>query len=463
MSLIEGHNVLLRTDLNSSVADNRVIIGRRFQEVKDSVKTLFENGAHSVFLFTHQGRKGSSDFIPTREHASILSDSLKKQGIKVEYIGGFPGKYPFTHMFECMISPREKTLYFMENVRFMEEETTYFKKCDTDNIFSKECIDRINSHRFFRTMRKAFTKSKKKFSLLFDGLSVSHRFNHMSIGPFMVFVRSMGYNILLGPQFTRQISELEEFRTQIENKKKIWLFGGSKIKDYLGVMSHILEKDKDSLIMTSGPLSLAFLKAVKKVELGTNESLLKDADDEVISRLASMYSERILLPPTFKVQNKDGMVMEVPFDNIKESYVVDLGKKTLDNYKRIMSEFREGALIGNGSLGWHEAGFNHGTLELYNFLLSKKFVVGVGGGDLTTVFENNLKKKPSFITSSGKAFLTFLVKGELPVQNIRHLMQVTNVRGSVVQLLVRQRTLQPVRTGLFFGKLHLQDFLQQPL
>ncbi|MEK7194323.1 MAG: phosphoglycerate kinase [Patescibacteria group bacterium] len=72
-------------------------------------------------------------------------------------------------------------------------------------------------------------------------------------------------------------------------------------------------------------------------------------------------------------------------------------------------------ILWNGPLGVYEQGYKEGTIKLAQILAQSGKEVIVGGGDtLTTIKEQDLLSKFTFVSSGGGAMLDFLANGTLP-------------------------------------------------
>ena len=68
---VKNKLVLLRIDINSPIVEGRVEDNPRFEESAKTIRYLLQKKAR-VVIIAHQGRQGSSDFLPLEQHARIL-------------------------------------------------------------------------------------------------------------------------------------------------------------------------------------------------------------------------------------------------------------------------------------------------------------------------------------------------------------------------------------------------------
>lgn len=93
---------------------------------------------------------------------------------------------------------------------------------------------------------------------------------------------------------------------------------------------------------------------------------------------------------------------------------LDIGPKTIENYKKIISTAK--TIIWNGPMGkFEEKPFDIGTKEVLDAVIKSGAYTIMGGGESVQILEeNNAMDKISFISTGGGAMLEFLSGQELP-------------------------------------------------
>ena len=93
--------------------------------------------------------------------------------------------------------------------------------------------------------------------------------------------------------------------------------------------------------------------------------------------------------------------------------IFDIGTKTLEKYKKALSQSK--TVFLNGTVGFYEdVRFANGTKELLNLLVSLPVKVIVGGGDAaSSVRSLGLEDSVTYLSSGGGASLEYLASGSL--------------------------------------------------
>ena len=79
---VKNKLVLLRIDINSPVAEKKIIDNPRLDASAVTIRELLKKSARLVII-AHQGRPDTPDFVPLDQHAKLLSNSAKN---KIGYI-----------------------------------------------------------------------------------------------------------------------------------------------------------------------------------------------------------------------------------------------------------------------------------------------------------------------------------------------------------------------------------------
>ena len=384
----ENKTVLLRVDFNMPLDKNTLDIldTTRIRRVLPTIKELIEKQAKIVIL-AHQGRQGSWDFTNLEKHAKALEKLLGKQVNFIEDIFNEKAK-------EAIISLRKKDVLLLDNLRKFTGET---EKKSAEEHAKSELIQNLYPLADF---------------FVNDAFAAAHRAQCSLIG-FTEVLPSCA-----GRLMEKELTTLGEI---IENPKKpsIFLFGGAKYSDIIVTIQRLLEnKTADKILLTGLPAN-AFLKA-EGIDLGIkNEELLsKEGSSEHfidIQNLLKKYKENIYLPSDF-AQKKDTDRDEIDISDLPTDYnLYDIGDKSIDNFKNILSEAK--TIFLSGPCGVFEIPtFMKGTKEIFTYVANSNVFSVVGGGHTVAAIEQlGLQEKISHISTGGGSLEKFMMGEKLPV------------------------------------------------
>lgn len=195
------------------------------------------------------------------------------------------------------------------------------------------------------------------------------------------------------------------------------IIGGSKVKDKIGVIEHLLDL-VDNLIIGGG-LSYTFSKA-QGFEVG--KSLLEEDKIDLAKEFMAKAKEKsvnFLMPIDAVVATEFGEFAEskvVDIDSIPSQWMgLDIGPKTAELYAETIAKSK--LVVWNGPMGVFEFDkFAGGTKAVAEALATSKEVYSViGGGDSAAAVEKfNLADKMSHISTGGGASLEFMEGKALP-------------------------------------------------
>jgi 3-phosphoglycerate kinase len=423
--------VLMRVDWNLSLTGKE----RSFKDINDiskilrsvtTIRTIFKRGAKNVHIITHQGRPGSSGFRSTEMHAKAVSKELKPYGIKVKYVGDFTED--LKSLENCLKNQKSGYVYVWDNIRKLEHETELFEGID---LFDTEIEDirvfiekKINDLHLVKLITNYCKPERTVY--INDAFAAHHRVNHLSLGPLALFLKDKGYGFFYGPAFNDELAKINLLRREMNNTETNFFFGGAKIKDYMKLIPNLLNSYPDSNVFASGPLALALIKFGQGKNIGKkNHKLLKDVKGDLRNKLGEIYKKykhRIHLPSTFMViENGDlsnGKEVEKDVDSLKNSFVVDIGAKAIEDYEKILKVRHSSVNIINGGCGFHEGGFVNGTVKIFEHTMNNGCFVAIVGGDANLTWNMHVVDlgEPDVKSTAGKAFLNAVVHDELPLK-----------------------------------------------
>ena len=283
----------------------------------------------------------------------------------------------------------------LDNVRFLEDEAV-----------NKSMEDHANS-----SLVKFLSPLIDYYVL--DAFSVAHR-SHSSIVGFAL-VKPM----IAGRVMEKEIEEIRKAMNPLGINA--WIMGGAKVDDCISVLKHMFETKPESIekVLTGGLLANLFLFA-KGFEIGSGslEVLEKKGYLELLDDARSLvenYEKEIVLPSdvAFEVEGKR---KEENVENIpSNACILDIGSKTIDDYKSYIDEFR--SIIVKGPLGkFEQKGFEIATKEILEKVADSDATTLIGGGDTSVAIEKLKieKNKFSYVSVGGGALITFLSGKPMP-------------------------------------------------
>jgi phosphoglycerate kinase len=132
-------------------------------------------------------------------------------------------------------------------------------------------------------------------------------------------------------------------------------------------------------------------------------------------KLLNDHKDNIVLPEDVAIE-EDGNRVEYDVNNIpKKGLILDVGKKTVENFKEILRDAKY--IIVKGPLGMYERQpFSIGTKEILETLSNLKSFTLIGGGDTSTALEvfGIPEEKFSYVSLAGGALIDYLSGKELP-------------------------------------------------
>jgi len=282
---------------------------------------------------------------------------------------------------------KEGEIILLENIRYFEEES------NNDENFSKKLGSLGDIY-------------------INDAFSCSHR-KQASIHNITKFVK----HSYAGPLLKK---EIEAINLVIQNKKKpvTCIIGGSKISTKINVISSLIEKVNNLIIV--GAMANNFF-VYKNLKIG--KSLIEENTKEIIKGIyekAKKNKCEILIPEDCVVGTSfNGSGENKDLNNIKDKEIIlDIGPITVQNIKNKIDQ--SNTVLWNGPAGYFENNnFMTGTMciaETISKNTKDKSMVSILGGGDTLAAINKSKKKLSFthLSTAGGAFLEYLEGKDLP-------------------------------------------------
>jgi len=381
----KGKTAFVRVDLNSPVDEKTLAVekGERIAGHAQTVRNLSDLGARVVVL-AHQGRNGDYDCISLSQHALLLGSEVKKPVKFVDDVCGKKAK-------DAIRALSDGDILLLDNVRFLPDETKY--KTIEENAKA--------------TLVRELSPYCDVFVL--DAFSASHRAQASIVG----FYKKP---VVAGRVMERELNALNKLQEPLH--PSVFIFGGAKADDSIGIMEHLLSEGKMDCALTCGVLGNLFVLASGK-ELGKTLDFLREKKAlehlPKARELLVKYKGKILFPQDVAV-DAGGKRKELAISSLpsKES-IMDIGKQTVKQYSEKIASAK--TVMMNGPAGVYEKDeFAYGTRAILLAIeKSKAFSVFGGGHTLSALDKFKIKKeKLGYISLAGKALIEYLSGDELP-------------------------------------------------
>ncbi len=385
---LAGETVLVRVDFNSpiDVETKRILDDTRIRtHGETTIKELVRKDARVVVL-AHQGRPGEPDFVPLKEHATILSRVLSKPVKYVdEVFGEKTGK--------AIKNLGSGDVLVLENVRMFSGEQ---KKGTPEEHAKTEMVRKL------APLADLFVN---------DAFAAAHR-SHVSIVGFTAVLPSVAGRIME--------RELRSLNKVLDSPRKpcVFILGGAKADDALEISTYVLDNDIADYVLTGGVAGHVFLVA-KGYDLGkpNMDFLKKKGLMEFVGgtkELLQQYPDKIKIPSDVAIELNDKR-MEVTVERLPADHpIFDIGAKTVGRYSEIITGAR--SIVVSGPLGVYEdEEFVYGTKGVFGAVAdSCAFSLAGGGHTVAALQELRLTGGISYISTAGGALIEFLMGKELP-------------------------------------------------
>jgi phosphoglycerate kinase len=382
--------VLVRVDINSPVDPTTGIIldDTRMKLHAETISELSDKGAKTVLL-AHQSRPGKKDFTTLEQHAHVLSKILGRPVIYVEDIFGCAA-------LETIARLKPGDILLLENVRFYSEE-----------ILKREAHLQADTH-----MVKKLSSVADYF--INDAFATAHRSQPSLVG-FALKLPSGAGRLME--------KELKILYGALDNVQRpcVYILGGVKVDDSIGVMENVLENGSADLILTTGLVANIFLLASNgKIGKFNKDFIEKKGYCEFVTvakRLMENFPDKILIPVDVAVC-KNGRRIDIPVNKIPDLPIYDIGTETIKLYAQKIRQAK--TLFANGPAGVFEnPEFSIGTDDILNAIASSKGFSIIGGGHLAAAaVQMGFEGEIDHISSGGGASISLLAGDTLPVVSI---------------------------------------------
>jgi len=377
---LEGKRVLIRTDFNVPLNNGYITEASRIEKVLPTIKFLINSKA-KIIIISHIGRpKGKNvPSLSLKPIAKKLKDLLNKNVLFFDKTVGI-------EVVEKSKKISNGDILVLENLRFHEGEE-------------------LNSENFAKEL------SKNGDIFVNEAFSCSHR-AHASVSEITKHIKSFA-----GKQLTEEVNSIKMI-TDDAKKPVSCIIGGSKISTKIGVLSNLIKKMENIVIV--GAMANNFIKH-KKYNIG--KSLFEKNAENLIENIIkqSEIHNCKLITPNDVVVSKD-LNSEGALKNLNEindsDIILDIGSKTVEIIFKIIDNSK--TVLWNGPAGYFEIDeFSKGSNEIAKKIAEntkKKSLTSIAGGGDTVAAINKFKcfNDFTYISTAGGAFLELLEGKILP-------------------------------------------------
>ena len=375
---LQGKRVFCRVDFNVPMEDGAITDETRIRAALPTINYLIEQGA-KVILASHMGRpKGEvkEELRLTKvgkRVATLLNKEIKKLDVSIG-----------PEVEQAVNEMKDGDVILLENVRFHPGE----EKNDPE-------------------LAKAFAKLADVY--VNDAFGTAHRAHVSTEGIAELLPAVSGFLLE---------KELNVLGKALANPERPFtaIIGGSKVKDKIGIIEHLLDSVDNILI--GGGLSYTFSKA-------QGHAIGKSLVEEDKIELAASFIEKakakgvnFYLPIDAVIADdfsKDANIKVVDIDQIPADWMgLDIGPKTAALYADVIKDSK--LIIWNGPMGVFEMEvFAKGTRGVADAMAQTDGYTIIGGGDsAAAVVKFEVAHKMSHISTGGGASLEFMEGIDLP-------------------------------------------------
>lgn len=375
---LQGKRVFCRVDFNVPMEDGAITDETRIRAALPTINYLIEQGA-KVILASHMGRpKGEvkEELRLTKvgkRVAALLNKEVKKLDVSIG-----------SEVEQAVNEMKDGDVILLENVRFHPGE----EKNDPE-------------------LAKAFAKLADVY--VNDAFGTAHRAHVSTEGIAELLPAVSGFLLE---------KELNVLGKALANPERPFtaIIGGSKVKDKIGIIEHLLDSVDNILI--GGGLSYTFSKAQGHA---IGKSLVEEDKIELAASFIEKAKEKgvnFYLPIDAVIADdfsKDANIKVVDIDQIPSDWMgLDIGPKTAALYADVIKDSK--LIIWNGPMGVFEMEvFSKGTRGVADAMAQTDGYTIIGGGDSAAAVEKfEVAHKMNHISTGGGASLEFMEGKDLP-------------------------------------------------
>ncbi len=374
---LEGKKVYVRVTYNVPMAEGKVTDNERIVSSLETINFLLEHGA-VVILAAHLGRPdGKVD--PELSLKPVVKELEKLINKSVHFVDDCVGD----KRDKAVAEAKSGDVILLENVRFHPEEEA------NEPFFAQQLARGCNFY-------------------VNDAFPDSHRAHSSVVGVAKWLPAYAGF------QLQKEVDNLSKILSGAE-KPFVFISGGAKVSDKLGILDNLLDKVDTMLI--GGGMANTFLCS-QRVEVGCSlyeEEYVKKSLEIILD--ARVKGVKVVLPKDVVVTknvSENARGITTPVSEVGElDIIVDLGAETVAEFEREIASAK--TVFWNGPLGIAEyPNFAKATVAVGKAIARSGAFSVIGGGDTIAVLEEEIKDKFSFVSMAGGASMEFLEGKALP-------------------------------------------------
>ena len=378
---VENKRVILRLDLNVPIFDGSIKDHTRIDLSLPLINSLLKKQA-KIIIISHLGR-------PKKDKKNDLSllpiFNYLKEKIDTKFY--FYTSEINKNTLKEISFLKKKEILFFENIRYKNGEI------ENNEVFAKNLA----------SVGDIFIN---------EAFSCSHR-EQSSVHKITKFINEK----YAGPLFKK---EIDAINLVIKDKKKpiTCIIGGSKVSSKIGVISNLIQKVDNIVIVGAMANNFLMFKGLK-----VGRSLVEKDSHSTIKKIYNLSEEnncKIVIPEDCSVsQTMSGSPFIKEANQISEKEIIlDIGPKTIKKILNLIDNSK--TVLWNGPAGYFEnKNFALGTTSIANKIslntVKNSLLSIVGGGDTISAIKNiNMSLNFTHLSTAGGAFLEFLEGKNLP-------------------------------------------------
>ncbi len=356
---VENKKVIVRVDYNVPIKNDIIMDNNRIVQSLETIKYLISHNA-KIILMSHLGKVKSIEDKSKNTLKPVKTELERLLGINV-YFSNEPKGSELEYYVNNLKSGE---ILLVENTRYMDIPDNLESNCDEE--LSK----------YWASLADIF---------ILDAFGSAHRNHASTYGISKHIPHGIGFLI------EREIKELNK----IKNEEKIFILGGAKVSDKIGVIKNLIEKTDKFLI--GGAMCGTFLKASGK---NVGKTFVEEEKIEECKKL--LETGKIIIPIDCVTENGIKNIENIT----DEETIFDIGPKTIELFKNNIN--LNLLTVLNGTMGkYEEEAYSNGTKEIFNYLKDNIVKTVVLGGD-TASASKKYDFPASYISTGGGASLEYL-------------------------------------------------------
>ncbi len=364
--------VILRSDLNVSIKDGKIINDEKIKASLKTINYLIENNS-KVIIMSHLGKIKNEEDKKSKSLKIVYKRLKELLNTKVYF-----SPYTKGEGLETLIDElKYGEVLLIENTRHEDLINKGESNCDLD--LSK----------YWASLGDIFIN---------DAFGTTHRKHASNYGISLYIESAMGFLVE---------NEIKNLSILKKPKRPFTvMMGGAKVDDKIDLIKSVLKKC--DYLLLGGGIANTFLSINHKV----GKSLISEKSIEDVKCLLKEYKEKIKMPLDVVVENNKVVNTKTVTEINDNDIIYDIGLKTIDLYKSYINKSK--VIFLNGTVGLYEdKRFEKGTKEMLEIISNANVKSIIGGGDaLASAHKFNIRDF-YFMSTGGGATLNYLAKDKI--------------------------------------------------